>query len=56
MRAFNADVQSRVLILVRTILEQNAIAAQANPDSRRRGNTLLYLLKLIRRRIMRMLA
>jgi hypothetical protein len=47
MQAFNADVQSRVLTLIRTILEQNAIAAQVDsdsrlvdvdPDSRRRAN------------------
>jgi acyl carrier protein len=34
MRAFNSDVQSRVLTLVKKILEQNAIAAQVDADSR----------------------
>lgn len=34
MQATNTDVQSRVLALVETILEQNAIAAQVDADSR----------------------
>jgi acyl carrier protein len=34
MRAFNTDVQSRVLALVKTILEQNAMSAQVDSDSR----------------------
>jgi acyl carrier protein len=34
MQAFNADVQNRVLTLVRAILEQNAMAAEIDPDSR----------------------
>ena len=34
MQAFNANVQDRILFLVRTILEQNAIAAEVKPESR----------------------
>jgi acyl carrier protein len=34
MKAFEADVQNRVLALVKGILEQNAIVAEVNPQSR----------------------
>ncbi len=34
MQAFNANFQDRILFLVRTILEQNAIAAEVKPESR----------------------
>jgi acyl carrier protein len=34
MKAFNADVQDRVLALVKAILEQNSIAAEIGPESR----------------------
>jgi acyl carrier protein len=34
MQAFDADVQTRILALVKTILEQNAIAAEVHADSR----------------------
>jgi acyl carrier protein len=34
MQAFNADVQSRVLALVKAILEQNAISSDVVPESR----------------------
>ena len=34
MQAFNADVQDRILALVKAILEQNAIAAEVHPESR----------------------
>jgi acyl carrier protein len=34
MQAFDADVQNRVLALVRAILEQNAISVEVGPDSR----------------------
>jgi acyl carrier protein len=34
MHALNTDVQSRVLTLVKTILEQNAMAAEPDSDSR----------------------
>ena len=34
MQAFNANVQDRILFLVRTILEQNAIATEVKPESR----------------------
>jgi acyl carrier protein len=34
MKAFNADVQDRVLALVKAILEQNSIAAEVGPESR----------------------
>ena len=33
MQAFNAAVQDRILALVKSILEQNAIAAEIDPDS-----------------------
>jgi len=34
MQTFNADVQDRVLALVQSILDQNAITAQLDPQSR----------------------
>jgi acyl carrier protein len=34
MQAFDADVQNRVLALVRAILEQNAISVEIGPESR----------------------
>jgi acyl carrier protein len=34
MQVLSADVQNRVLVLVRTILEQNAINAQIEPETR----------------------
>lgn len=34
MKTFSADVQLRVLALVKTILEQNAIAVEVGPQSR----------------------
>jgi len=34
MQAFDADVQNRVLALVRAILEQNAISVEIGPQSR----------------------
>jgi acyl carrier protein len=34
MQALNADVQNRILALVKTILEQNAISVELNPESR----------------------
>lgn len=34
MQAIDADVQGRILALVKSILEQNSITAQVNPDSR----------------------
>jgi acyl carrier protein len=33
MQTFNVDVQSRILALVRSILEQNAITAEVGPES-----------------------
>jgi len=33
MQAFNTNVQGRVLALVKSILEQNAIVAELDPDS-----------------------
>ena len=33
MQAFSADVQDRILALVKSILEQNAITAEVNPES-----------------------
>jgi acyl carrier protein len=33
MQAFSADIENRVLALVKSILEQNAIAAQVDPES-----------------------
>jgi acyl carrier protein len=34
MQAFNADVQNRILALVKAILEQNSIAVEVRPESR----------------------
>jgi acyl carrier protein len=34
MKAFNADVQDRVLALVKAILKQNSIAAEVDSESR----------------------
>jgi len=34
MQAFDADVQNRVLALVKAILKQNAMAAEIDPESR----------------------
>ena len=34
MQAVGADVQSRILALVETILKQNSIAVQVDPESR----------------------
>ena len=34
MQTFNANVQNRILALVKTILEQNSIAVEVQPDSR----------------------
>ena len=34
MKAFNADVQDRILALVKAILEQNSIAAEVDSESR----------------------
>jgi acyl carrier protein len=34
MEAINADVQSRILVLVKAILEQNSIASEVHSDSR----------------------
>jgi acyl carrier protein len=34
MQAVGADVQGRILALVETILKQNSIAAQVDPESR----------------------
>ena len=34
MQAFNTDVQSRIVALVKAILEQNSIAVKFDPDSR----------------------
>ena len=33
MHTFNPNVQNRILALVRSILEQNAITAEVNPES-----------------------
>ena len=33
MQTFNADVQERILALVKSILERNAIAAEVTPES-----------------------
>ena len=33
MQTFNPNVQNRILALVRSILEQNAITAEVNPES-----------------------
>ena len=34
MQAPHADIQDRILVLVRSILEQNSIAAEVDPESR----------------------
>jgi acyl carrier protein len=34
MQCFNADVQNRILALVKAILEQNSIVAEVDPESR----------------------
>lgn len=34
MQTFNANIQDRILVLVKSILEQNAITAEVNPESR----------------------
>ena len=34
MQTLNANVQTRILALVKSILEQNAIAAEVTPESR----------------------
>ena len=34
MQTFDTDVQNRILALVKAILEQNAIAAEVDADSR----------------------
>ena len=34
MQSFSANVQGRILALVKTILEQNAITAEVDPESR----------------------
>jgi acyl carrier protein len=34
MQIFNANIQDRILVLVKSILEQNAIIAEINPESR----------------------
>ena len=34
MQIFSANIQDRILVLVKSILEQNAIAAEVNPESR----------------------
>ena len=34
MKAFNVDVQDRLLALVKSILEQNSITARVDPESR----------------------
>jgi acyl carrier protein len=34
MQSFSANVQGRILALVRAILEQNSIAAEVDPESR----------------------
>jgi acyl carrier protein len=34
MQAPNADIQERILVLVRSILQQNSITAQVDPESR----------------------
>lgn len=34
MQSFSANVQGRILALVKSILEQNAIAAEVDPESR----------------------
>jgi len=34
MQSFSANIEDRILILVRSILEQNSIAAEVNTESR----------------------
>jgi acyl carrier protein len=34
MQNMNADIQSRIVVLVQSILEQNAIAAEVAPDAK----------------------
>lgn len=34
MQTFNANIQGRILVLVKSILEQNAITAEVNPELR----------------------
>ena len=34
MHSSNADIQGRILVLVKSILEQNAITAELKPESR----------------------
>ena len=34
MQSFNANVEDRILVLVKSILEQNSIAAEVNTESR----------------------
>jgi acyl carrier protein len=34
MQIFDADIRGRIVLLVRTILEQNSIAADVHPDAR----------------------
>lgn len=34
MQAFDADIQNRILALVKSILEQNAMVARIDPESR----------------------
>ena len=34
MQSFNANVEDRILVLVKSILEQNSIAAEVNAESR----------------------
>jgi acyl carrier protein len=34
MQTFNANIQDRILVLVKSILEQNAIAVEVSPESR----------------------
>ena len=34
MQAFSADVQNRILALVKSILEQNSMAVEIDPESR----------------------
>ena len=34
MQIFNANIQNRILVLVKSILEQNAIIAEINPELR----------------------
>jgi acyl carrier protein len=34
MQTFNANIQGRILVLVKSILKQNAITIEINPESR----------------------